>query len=603
MQIDPRNPSVHSAGRKNRTRRKGGDHGQNDRVERGQSHGNHKVYGPKGPNTKGRKYLRDNPQFHDGVSYGSIAAAGSGGLQGSVAVAQLKYPDGRWNLKALASKILGSYGLAADYPKDVQQQVADIMAQVRPSPGVYNLPEAAKKPWVRDMRHIPMMSVDNGTLWTKMDPAKLAADPEANVSSRDIDQLQGAQRLPNGDIKVWVAVSDVDAFVPKGSAVDKHMDVNTSSIYTPDKVFNLIPPELAEDVISLNPREDRLATIIEYTVSADGRIKDEDVYQGIVNSQAKLDYASVGGWLEGNSQPSPGMQIGGQAMLENLQLQSEAAQRIDAARGSVDFESNEKKIITENGDAVRVEDGIKNLATSMVENLMVTSNSVMSRFLRSKGYPTLERVVLPPEKWDQIVEVAAEHKVKLPNQPDSRALNDFLVEQRRLHPEESEELSFTIIKLIGRGSYQAVMPDEPLPGHFALGADNYSQCTASIRRGGDRIIARLLKAALAGEPSPYSADELRAIAENLSEKERVVQKAERAADKAAVATMLEDRIGETFRAVVSGVKDGMVWCRIGNPPCEGKLEGLRKARVGQKLQVELSSVNVERGWIDFDAVR
>ena len=63
-----------------------------------------------------------------------------------------------------------------------------------------------------------------------------------------------------------------------------------------------------------------------------------------------------------------------------------------------------------------------------------------------------------------------------------------------------------------------------------------------------------------------------------------------------------DRIGDTFRAVVSGVKDGMVWCRIGNPPCEGKLDGLRKARVGQKLQVELTSVNVERGWIDFDAI-
>ncbi|MCA9795496.1 MAG: hypothetical protein KC910_26995, partial [Candidatus Eremiobacteraeota bacterium] len=89
MQIDPRNPSVHSAGRHNRTRRKGGNHGHNDRVERGQSHGNHKVYGPKGPNAKGRKYLRDNPQFHDGESYANIAAAGAGGLQGSVAVAQL----------------------------------------------------------------------------------------------------------------------------------------------------------------------------------------------------------------------------------------------------------------------------------------------------------------------------------------------------------------------------------------------------------------------------------------------------------------------------------------------------------------------------------
>ena len=214
------------------------------------------------------RYQDDKAQAH---------VAGSTTFMGTIGTMSLKYPDGRWDLKALAAKAMESHGLATDYPADVQAQVDEIVARTRPEPGVYVMPEDAKQPWVKDYRDKPLISIDNGTLWTEMDPEKLAKDPEANVSSRDIDQLQTAKQLDNGDIRITVAVSDVDAFVKKDSPLDKFMDVNTSSVYTPDKVFNLIPPELAEDIVSLNPREERLATVIEYTVTPDGKIKDEDV--------------------------------------------------------------------------------------------------------------------------------------------------------------------------------------------------------------------------------------------------------------------------------------------------------------------------------------
>lgn len=545
------------------------------------------------------KHWKDRSQL------GSINAAGQAGLAGSIAVASLHYPDGRWDLKALADQKMQELNLATDYSAEAKAQTQEIMKQIRPAPGVYNLPEDAKAPWVRDLRNEHFISVDNGTLWTKMDPAELAKNPEANVSSKDLDQLQGLPiKLPNGDIKMRIAVSDVDAFIKKGTPLDQQMDINGSSVYTPDKIYNLIPKELAEDVISLNPREDRFATIIEFTVTPEGVVKDEDVYQGIVRSRAKLDYSSVGAWFDGKAEPSPGM-LQDDQILQSLSLQDEAAQRLKQARkdrGALDFESNEVKILTANGSAVGFEKNEKNRATELVENCMVTSNEVMSRFIRRNGFPTLERIVVPPEKWDRIVDLASEHGVSLPNSPDGKALATFLADQKEQDPKGYQDLSFSVIKLIGRGEYAAVMPEDPLPGHFGLGSTNYSQCTASIRRGGDRIAARMLKAALAGEKCPYTPDELQAFATNVTEKESTTKKVERSIEKSVIATMLEKRIGEQFDGVVSGVKEGRAWVRISNPPVEGSLMSPGKVKVGDKVRLELKKVNVEKGFIDFAKV-
>lgn len=576
-----------------------------DRVEVGNNRPVKSNQGVRG-NNKNRDRDLHNKHWKDHSQLGGIHTAGQAGIAGAVAAASLHYPDGRWNLKAIADQKMQEAKLAIDYPAEVLAQTKQIMSEIRPTPGVYNLPEDAKAPWVRDLRSEHFISVDNGELWTKMDPAELAKNPEANVTSKDLDQLQGKPvKLPNGDIKMKIAVSDVDAFVKKDTPLDKFMDVNGSSVYTPDKIYNLIPKELAEDAISLNPREDRFATIIEFTVAPDGSVKEEDVYQAIVHSRAKLDYASVGAWFDGQADASPAMKQDGD-ILDSLSLQNEAAQRLKQfrnQRGALDFESNEVRILTANGSAVGFEKGVKNKATELVENCMVTSNEVMSRFLHKHDMATLERVVVPPEKWDQIVTLAAENGAKLPAEPSGKALRAFMDAEKKNDPAGYQDLSFSMIKLIGRGEYQAVMPGEEMPGHFGLGSTNYAQCTASIRRGGDRIQARNLKAALAGKPSPYASDELRNFATNVTEKESATKKVERSIEKSVMATMLASRIGEQFDGVVSGVKEGRAWVRISDPPVEGSLMGAGKVKVGDKFRVELQKVNVEKGFIDFGRVQ
>lgn len=545
--------------------------------------------------TKNMQHVDNKAQAH---------VAGSTSYMGTIGTMSLKYPDGRWNLKALAAKALEKYDLATDYPQSVKDQTAEIVAKTRPSPGVYVMPEDAKKPWVRDYRDKPLISIDNGTLWTEMDPEVLAKDPEANVSSKDIDQLQTATRLDNGDIRVTVAVSDVDAFVKKDSPIDKFMDVNTSSVYTPDRVFNLVPPEIAEDLASLNPREERLATIVEYTVTPEGKLKDEEVFQAIVKSRTKLDYNSVSAWMEGDADASPAMKAQGEELLVDLNLQKQASAWIEKGQTKdLEVDRTETRIVTESGNAVGFEASKKGPANGIVENFMVSSNSVVSRFLRSKGFPTMERTLAPPEKWDRLQALTKQNGFNLPNKPDADALSQYLKYYKGKDPEGYDEMAVSIFKLSGRGMYEATGPNDPLVGQFFLGVKNYMQSTASIRRGGDRLTPRLIKAALAGEPSPYSMRELTKFADNLNDKGRVLNKAERLAEKMVAATMLEDRVGEKFDAVVTGTKGKQKWVRIGKPPVEGSLFTKDRVEVGDKMQVKLTKINVEKGHIDFKKVR
>lgn len=532
-------------------------------------------------------------------------AAGSTTFMGTIGTMSLKYPDGRWDLKALAAKTLQSAGFATEFPADVKAQVADIMAKTRPAEGVYVLPDDAKKPYVRDMRDKPFVSIDNGTLWTKMDSEELAKNPEANVSSRDIDQLQFTEDLPDGSKKVFVAVSDLDAFVKKDSPIDRFMDVNTSSIYTPDKVFNLVPNELAEDLVSLNPREERLANVVEYTVSPEGNVKEFDIYPALVKSRVKLDYSSTAAFLNGETEASPAMRMAGPEVIADIKRQAEASASLEKSadrRGMVEVDRSEARIITENGNAVDVEFSKKNVATETVENFMINSNSLVSQYLRSKNLPTLERALPVPDdkNWNKIRNLAQQNGFSLPSKPDSGALSRYLNDVREADPEKADENIIAAMRLVGRAEYVAVWPGDELPGHFMLGLDNYMQSTASIRRGGDRVTSRLLKAAWENQESPYTRAELQTFADNLNAKGRELGKAERQVEKQVVATMLEKRVGETFDAVVTGVKGKKAWCRIGNPPIEGSLKTRGNVEIGDKLNVKLTSTDVEKGWIDFE---
>jgi VacB/RNase II family 3'-5' exoribonuclease len=441
-----------------------------------------------------------------------------------------------------------------------------------------------------DLRSLPWCSIDNGE--------------GEEVSSKDLDQISVAERLPNGMIRVIVAVADVDALVPKDSPADRHARQNTATIYSADKIYPMIDRHLSEDLTSLNEGEDRVAVVTEMIVDADGEVDEYTVDRALVHNHVKLNYEGVGAWLQGEGD-LPRALRGRDDVVQSIKLQDGVAQKfkeLRRLRGSLDLQTRVTSARMENGEVTALVVYETNRAHELIENLMVACNRCASWFLKSEGFPRLQRVVRHPKYWNKIVALAKENGTDLPAEPSSKQLQDFLQEMREWDPDGFPELSLRVLKLLGRGEYEVEMPNAPaLTGHFGLAIPEYSHSTAPNRRYPDLLTQRLLKAAIDGAPWPYSEQELQELAAHCTAQEANADRVQRQIQKSAAAAMLVDRVGEVFLALVSGLNENGTWVRLLEIPIEGKLN--TTAELGTRLFVRLFAVQVERGFLDFEVAR
>jgi exoribonuclease R len=213
---------------------------------------------------------------------------------------------------------------------------------------------------------------------------------------------------------------------------------------------------------------------------------------------------------------------------------------------------------------------------------------------------SLRRIVKTPERWDRIVQLAAAQGGQLPAQPDSRALNDFLMQRKAADPAHFADLSLAVIKLMGPGQYVLERPGDPEQGHFGLAVEDYTHSTAPNRRFADLVTQRLIKAFLGKGSNPYSDDELDTVAKNCTLKEDAARKVEREMTKRMAAAAMCGRIGEIFDAIVTGVNPHGTFVRILKPRVEGMLvQGQPGLDVGDSLKAKLVRTDVQRGYIDF----
>ena len=486
-------------------------------------------------------------------------------------------PDARRKgaLDRIARRAMKEYGFLPDFEADALKELEAVHPGDRgvESPGV-------------DLRHL---------LWASID----------NDDSLDLDQLTVAEALSDKQVNVRVAVADVAALVEKNSAIDAHARHNTTSIYTAGGIFPMLPEKLSTDLTSLNYHEDRPAMVIEMVIGDGGVMIGSTIYRARVRNQAKLAYNSVAAWLD-NKGPIPAAAAAVPGLDENLRLQDRVAQQLKALRhehGALGLQTLEARPVFAGDEIQDLRVDEPNRAKEIIEDFMIAANGVTARFLHGKQVASLRRMVRSPKRWGRIVEIAAQHGFKLPAQPDSMSLEEFLAAQKAADPLRFPDLSLAVIKMLGPGEYVVESPEEASPGHFGLAVKDYTHSTAPNRRFPDLITQRILKAALEGAMVSYSRDELTELARHCTEKENDANKVERLVTKSAAAMLLSSRIGDRFDAICTGAADKGTWVRIFQPPVEGRLlYGFEGVDVGHRLKVQLVRTDVERGYIDFKKI-
>jgi exoribonuclease-2 len=488
------------------------------------------------------------------------------------------------DLKDVAERVMRENGFEPDFPPAVAAEIAAL----RQHP-----PAIGTSAGVKDLRD---------RLWSSID----------NDDSRDLDQIEFAEALDGGRVRVLIGIADVDQFVRKGSAIDSYAARETTSVYTGVRTFPMLPPELSTSATSLNEDGERAAMVTEFIVSADGTVSDGSVYPALVRNHARLTYNAVGAWLEGHG-PAPAPIAASSELAEQIHLQDAVAQALRKERyrhGALDIETIETHaVLAQPGpggldDMARVVDidvQTKTRASELIEDFMIAANGVVARTLDKVS--SIRRIVRIPKRWDRIVALAAEQGGQLPAAPDSKALNDFLAARRAADPDRFADLSLAVIKLMGPGEYVLERPGDPEQGHFGLAVEDYTHSTAPNRRFADLVTQRILKAFSIGAAPPYSDGELTAIAANCTKKADDARKVERAMLKRIAAVAMSGRVGEEFNAIVTGASEKGTFVRVLQPHVEGMLvRGKEGLDVGDRVRVKLVKTDVNSGFIDFAKV-
>ena len=478
-------------------------------------------------------------------------------------------------LDDIARQAMIDRGLEPDFDKDVEKQLDGIRG-----------PSREDDPSIRDMRALPWCSIDND-------------------DSRDLDQLTFAEKA-GGNVRILIAVADVDTLVKKDTPIDRRAQINTTSIYTAARVFPMLPEKLSTDFTSLNENEDRLAIVVEMTVREDGTVSEGDVYRARVRNKAKLAYNRVASWLDGDDdEPEKVTHVKG--LAETIRLQDKTGDAMREKRhelGALDLETIEARPVMSAGSVIDLRQEKRNNARMLIEDFMIAANGATARFLERKGFSSIRRVVRSPERWDRIEKIAEDLGERLPPEPDAKALEEFLVRRRKADPVRFPDLSLAVVKAMGAGEYVLERAGEDSVGHFGLAVRDYAHSTAPNRRYPDLIAHRLLKAALAGKKQPYTDSELHSLAAHCTKQEDAANKVERQVRKSAAACLLSNRIGDKFDGIVTGASSKGTWARIFRPPVEGKVvQNEKNLDIGDRVRLKLIGVNVDHGFIDFVRVK
>jgi ribonuclease R len=443
-----------------------------------------------------------------------------------------------------------------------------------------------------DLRHLPFMTIDGET-------------------ARDFDDAVYVENLGGQGFRLWVAIADVSHYVRPGTALDSEAYERGTSVYFPERAFHMLPSSLSEELCSLKPGVPRLTMAVSIDYSRDGDIGETELYSAIIQSRRRATYTEI--HLE--------MENGGQH--KDLRALYELLKKKRSDRGSLDFDFPEPVIALdeETGEPYGSSIRARNDAHRLIEEFMIAANEAVSEWMINKGLPFIFRIHESPsvEALERFRKLAKTVGVQLGDKggvPKPKELSTFL---SRLQGHEAQDmLSQALLRSLRQAIYSPIHDE-----HYGLASTGYTHFTSPIRRYPDLVVHRLLRAALENEPlvGPEEEKKLAEITEHCSYRERIAQEAEREANRFKQIRLIKKHLGEIFEGKIVGMTERGMFVQILNPYCEGFLSvealnddwyqfnedrmvmaGRRKKRmfrVGQKMQIQVTRVDLDQRQIEF----
>ncbi len=450
-----------------------------------------------------------------------------------------------------------------------------------------------------DLRHLPFVTIDG-------------------ENARDFDDAICVVENKRG-FKLYVAIADVSHYVPKGSFLDKDAYLRGTSVYFPTMVIPMFPEKLSNHLCSLKPNVDRLVMVVEIDYTKNGKLKGRKFYEGVIRSKARLTYTEVKRMLIAEDKETIAKYKDLYPMLASALELSELIRSERTKKGSLDFDLPEPEILI-NLEG-RIENIIKrerNQAHMLIEDFMIAANVAVAEYLSDLGYPFLYRVHEEPDpnKLRELTEIflSLGYSIELPKEITPSFIQGLL---KQFEGKPVEHLfNYLVLRSLKQARYS---PENAC--HFGLAEDCYCHFTSPIRRYPDLVVHRTLKRALKKRKPPYTHDELIAMGKHISERERKAEEAEREIVKRLQAFFMQDKVGQEFYGIISGVSAFGFFVDLEEYMVSGlvriidlvddvysldekgiSLIGKTKGKVyqiGQRLKVRLKKVDLRRFYIDF----
>jgi ribonuclease R len=492
--------------------------------------------------------------------------------------------------------IIRQLDLPGDFPGPVQNEVARISEEI---------PEEEIKRR-KDLRDLPMVTIDG---------------EDAN----DFDDAVSIEKISDNKVRLGVHIADVTYYVQEDSNLDQEAQQRGTSIYLVDRVIPMLPEKLSNNLCSLRPNEDRLAMTVfmEFNLNPIS-LEDYEIMESVIRSSHRMTYNEVTGILKHKNQELRELYSD---FLEELELMNELRDKLRTKRfskGSINFERQEVKVILDDqGKPIDIQEEKHGVAEQLIEEFMIKANNVVAQDIFWKEEPFIYRIHEQPDEerlkeFNEFIHNFGYHVKGIENEVHSSALKDIL---DQVAGEPEEHLINTVLL---RTMKKAVYSPHNI-GHYGLGIEHYCHFTSPIRRYPDLMIHRIIKEVvqkgkLSENRREYLEEEIPSIADHSSLQERRAMEAERDSVALKKIEYMQDKVGEEFKGVISGITNFGFFVELYNT-----VEGLvhvedltddyyhirqdihalvgertnRRFTLGDEVEVKVTKVNPEEREIDF----